>query len=122
MGGKIPYLVSLKIDPNPPSVRLRMEPSHQLLKNEQYVDNDLDFSDNEAAIKDTYPLGRPALVSRLLRYPILLHLLLIVGYTICYMWLGRSRFDTGCAQRDLIYCNNAQDTEDNQVASTYIDP
>ena len=84
-----------------------MELSRPLLKEEHYINEDLDSIDNEATIKHSVLLRRPVWISRVLYSPFILHLLLIVGYTACFIWLSRSCPSAGCAHRDVIYCNNA---------------
>ena len=84
-----------------------MEFRRPLLKVEQYANEDLDSIDNEATIRQSVLLRRPAWISRVLYSPFSLHLLLIVGYTTCFIWLARSCPNAGCAHRDVIYCKNA---------------
>ena len=84
-----------------------MEFDSRLLKEEQYADTDLDSVDNEAGISK--PFGRPSWISRFLHSPFSLHLLLLVSYTVCFIWLAKSYPRAGCAQRDMIYCKSALD-------------
>ena len=82
-----------------------MEFDRPLLKKEQYADNDFDSDDSEGEIKNSRAPRKAAWILRVLHSPFALHSLLLVGYTICFIWLTSSHLNAGCAQRDLIYCN-----------------
>ena len=87
-----------------------MGSSCPLLKEEQYADEDLDSID-EATTRQPILLRRTTWISRIFYSPFTLHLLVAVGYTIYFIWLARSRPNTGCTQSELIYCKNAQNSK-----------
>ena len=96
-----------------------MEFNARMLKEEQYADTDLDSVDDEALIEISKPLSRPSWISRFLYSASSLHLLLLLSYTLVFIWLAKSYPSDGCARRDMIYCKTSQNTTKNKAQTAY---